>query len=210
MQSLKSVWQQRGLRWLNLKPDVAWMAISSVNGTSSWKHCGSTAGSCSEPVTVASVARVDLRSKEDLMRCLAQLSLLAQLSASPSQLELSWYGRRGRRGGSSWQGPPPPFGLSHLVSNKLTIFLQGLPVPKQLSKVAEAFRGTVISWMCRHGIIKGSLVEKLPVYEVFKIQSVQFSHSSIKEQVRYQFSQVLVQSSNRPVKQEFRVSSSVK
>ena len=109
-----------------------------------------------------------------------------------------------------WQGPPPPFDLSHLVSNKLTTLLQSLPVPKQLSKVAEAFRDTVISWMCRHGIIKGSLVEKLPVYEVFKIQRVQFSHSSIKEQVRYQFSQVLVQSSNRPVKQEFRVSSSVK
>lgn len=109
-----------------------------------------------------------------------------------------------------WQGPPRPFDLSHLGSNKLTTLLQGLPVPKQLSKVAEAFRGTVISWMCRHGMIKGSLVEKLPVYEAFTIQRVQFSHSSIKEQVRYQFSQVLVQSSNRPVKQEFRVSSSVK
>lgn len=104
-----------------------------------------------------------------------------------------------------WQGPPRPFDLSHLGSNKLTTLLQTLPVPK----VAEAFRGTVISWMCRHGIIKGSLVEKLPVYKVSKIQRVQLSHSSIKEQVRYQFSQVLVQSSNRPIKQEFRVSSSV-
>ena len=40
-----------------------------------------------------------------------------------------------------WQGPPRPFDLSHLGSNKLTALLQGLPVPKQLEKVAAARRG---------------------------------------------------------------------
>ena len=39
-----------------------------------------------------------------------------------------------------WQGPARPCDLSHLGSQKLTSLLQGLPVPKQLEKVAAAFR----------------------------------------------------------------------
>ena len=43
-------------------------------------------------------------------------------------------------------------------------------------------------------MIKGSFVEKLPIYEVLKTGRVQSSHSSVK--LQFNSSQVLVQASN--------------